>query len=116
MITGILGQLGTQLRVLTENQGSESMGAAAPMISMFGEGIPTFYFQLIVGLYVVQLIYILTIITNGIENGADSLGEKYELGANLVNSTVSYIIVSMIIMLIFNIISGSIMGNLNLGG
>jgi hypothetical protein len=116
MITGILGQLGSQLRVLTEGQGAEGMGAAAPMISMFGEGIPTFYFQLIVGLYVVQLIYILTIITNGIENGADSLGEKYELGANLVNSTVSYLIVSMIIMLIFNMISGSIMSQLKLGG
>ncbi|MCX6706925.1 MAG: hypothetical protein NT001_02170, partial [Candidatus Woesearchaeota archaeon] len=116
MITGILGQLGTQLRVLTEGQGQEGLGAAAPMISMFGEGIPTFYFQLIVGLYVVQLIYILTVITNGIENGSDSLGEKYSLGANLINSTVTYIIVSMIIMLIFNIISGSIMSQLKLGG
>ncbi len=115
MITTILGQLGTQLRTLTAGQESSGLGAAGGMVTLFGEGIPTFYFQAIVGLYVVQLIYILTIITNGIENGADNLGEKFTLGKNLIKSTISYVIVSMLIMLIFNIIAGTIMGQLKLG-
>ncbi|MBU0535722.1 MAG: hypothetical protein KKE20_02060 [Nanoarchaeota archaeon] len=114
MITTILGQLGSQLRVLTSGQDAQ-MGGAANMVTMFGEGVPTFYFQLIVGFYVVQLIYILTIITNGIENGSDSLGEKYALGKNMVTSTISYVVIALLIMLVFNMIAGSIMGNLNLG-
>ncbi len=117
MITTILGQLGSQLRQLTSGQdGAQGMGAGASMVSMFGEGVPTFYFQIIVGFYVVQLIYILTIITNGIENGSDKLGERFSLGKNLIKSTLSYTAVALLIMIIFNAIAGTIMSQLNLGG
>ncbi|MBD3313969.1 hypothetical protein GF345_06000 [Candidatus Woesearchaeota archaeon] len=117
MITTILGQLGVQLRTLTSGQDDAAqMGGAGGMINMFGEGVPTFYFQIIVGFYVVQLIYILTIITNGIENGSDSLGERFALGKNLITSTLSYAVIALIIMLVFNLIAGTIMGKLNLGG
>jgi hypothetical protein len=62
-----------------------------------------------VGLYVVQITYILTILANGIENGSDKLNERYLLGQNMVRATILYTIVSATIMLIFNLIANRIM-------
>ena len=76
---------------------------------MFGDSIPTFYFQIIVGLYVVQITYILTVLVNGIENGSDKLNEKYTLGNNLIRSTILFCFVSLGVMLLFNIIAAQIL-------
>jgi hypothetical protein len=111
MISGIIGKLGNNLRGVAGDEAG-SLGPAGDMVNMFGEGVPTFYFQIIVGVYVVQIIYILTIIVNGIENGSDALNERYQLGVNLIKSTLTYILVALAITLIFNLISGTIMGSI----
>jgi hypothetical protein len=78
MITTILGALGGQITQL----GTEGGGGAqvAGLTQLFGDGIPTYYFQIVVGLYIVQIVFILTILQNGIENGQDKLNERYLLG------------------------------------
>ena len=106
MITSILGKLSGQLKNIP---GTESAGSADSLISIFGDGIPTFYFQLIVGIYVVQITYILTVIANGVENGSDKLNERYQLGNNLIRSTLLYVFISGAVMIIFNVIAGSIL-------
>ncbi|MBR9692141.1 hypothetical protein GOV06_05140 [Candidatus Woesearchaeota archaeon] len=107
MVTTILGKLGGQLGKLAET--GEASASQLNLVSMFGDGIPTYYFQLIVGLYVVQIAYILTIISNGIENGSDKLAERYALGNNLTRSIALYAIITLSVMLLFNIIAGQIM-------
>ncbi len=103
MVIEILGKLSTQLSTVTT-------GAATPgLIEIFGEGIPTYYFQIIVGLYVVQITYILTVLVNGIENGSDKLNERYLLGNNLIRSTTLYCFISLAVMLLFNIIASQIL-------
>ncbi len=104
MVTGILGKLGAQLQTITAGTGQQ-----AGLISIFGDGIPTYYFQIIVGLYVVQITYILTILINGIENGSDSLNEKYMLGKNLIRSTLLYCFISLSVILLFNIVASNIL-------
>ena len=114
MITGIIGNLSDNMKKLNAGLGADA-ASASPMgfsTDFFGIGIPTFYFQVIVGLYVVQIIYIMTILVNGIRNGSDSLAERYMLGNNLINSTVLYFIISLIIMLIFNTVAAMVTGNL----
>ena len=106
MITSILGKLSGQLKNIP---GTESAGSADSLIQIFGDGVPTFYFQLIVGIYVVQITYILTIIANGVENGSDKLNERYQLGNNLIRSTLLYVFISGAVMIIFNVIAGSIL-------
>jgi len=106
MITTILGKLAQMLPGLAEGQEG---GAAIGLTDMFGDGVPTFYFQIVVGLYVIQIAYILTILNNGIENGSDRLSEKYMLGNNLTNSTLLYSVVALIVMILFNLIAGAIM-------
>jgi len=109
MITSILGKLTQQMAKLSAQGGAGGAGFAGGLSEMFKSGIPTYHFQIIVGVYVVQLVYILTILVNGIENGADTLGEKSQLGQNLIRSTAIYVAISFIVILIFNLIAGSIL-------
>ncbi len=106
MVTTILGKLTLQM----ERMGAEGGGGAGMLEGgFFGQGVPTYYFQIVVGIYVVQITYILTVLSNGIENGADKLNERYLLGQNLVRSTLLYCFVAATIMLIFNLIANKIM-------
>jgi len=106
MITAILGRLGKSLGALAE--GSADV-AGGNMALFFGDGVPTYFFQIVVGLYVIQIVYILTILSNGIENGADKLAERYSLGQNLIKNVLLYCFVALLVMVIFNIVAGRIM-------
>jgi hypothetical protein len=116
MISMILTKLSAQLGQYA-TQGGDQLGTMGNMVSLFGIGIPTFYFQIVVGIYVVQLAYILTVLSNGIENGADKLGERYELGKNMINSTLLYCFVAGIVVVLFNAFAARILMNaLSAGG
>jgi len=110
MITAILTRLSTQIEVLTQEGGAIS-GAPMDLANIFGTGIPSFYFQIVVGLYVVEIIIILTIMANGIQNGSDKLNEKYQLGTNLISSTILYCFIAGFVIILFNVIAASIMGS-----
>ncbi|GIU68942.1 MAG: hypothetical protein KatS3mg002_0178 [Candidatus Woesearchaeota archaeon] len=115
MITTILGSLKDQMSKLSGSLDSNSLNIGNlpnQGFDFFGMGIPTFYFQIIVGIYVVQIIYIMTTIVNGIRNGVDPLNERYLLGKNLKNSILLYTIISFLVMLIFNIIAGLVLSGL----
>lgn len=109
MITTILGKLSGQLQQVTTSVGGTDAAAPVGIIGLFGDGIPTYYFQLVVGIYVVQITFILTVIANGVENGSDKLNERYQLGNNLIRSTILYVFISGAVMLLFNIIAGRIL-------
>ena len=104
MVTTILGKLGAQLQTVTVGAGQQ-----AGLVGIFGDGIPTYYFQIIVGLYVVQITYILTILVNGIENGSDKLNEGYDIGTNLIRSTLLYCFISLGVIITFNIVASNIL-------
>ena len=109
MITFILGRL-TQLN---QTQGLAEAGGVAQLFA--GDGIPTFFFQIIVGLYVTQLVYILTILGNSIENGVDKLNEEYLIGENMIKSTLTYVITTGIVMILFSLLAGLILSR-GIGG
>jgi hypothetical protein len=107
MITLILGRLSSQLGKMAAKGTADA--AQMNMASLFGDGIPTYFFQVVVGIYVVQIVYILTILANGVQNGADKLNERFEIGRNLIKSTLFYGLVSAAVMIIFNIIALQVM-------
>ncbi|MFT4309606.1 MAG: hypothetical protein ACMXYL_03910 [Candidatus Woesearchaeota archaeon] len=88
--------------------GSVNVDQLGLINNLFGHGIPTYYFQIIVGLYVLQVTYILTVILNGVENGSDSLFEKYLIGKNLMRTTIIYFIISFTTAVLFSFIAASI--------
>ncbi len=107
MVTTIIGKLGANLKNIQEQAATQQTS----LIELFGDGLPTYYFQLIVGLYVVQIIYVLTIMSNGVENGSDKLNEDYLIGQNVTASVIKYTIISAIVILIFNIIASNIIAS-----
>jgi Flp pilus assembly protein TadB len=108
MITTIMGKLGVQITKL-KTQTAVSATGSAGLAMMFGDGLPTYFFQFVVGLYVVQLVFLLSMLVNNIENGADKVGEHDILGKNLLKSTVLYCVLAMIMIVMFDIIAGSIL-------
>ncbi len=107
MISAILTRLSAQLTEFSSR--GEQVGGMGDLLTIFGIGIPTFHFQIVVGIYIVQIVYILTILSSGIENGADKLGERYELGKNLISSTLLYCFLAGAVMVLFNLFASSIM-------
>src|SRR3989344_4562744 len=107
MITNILGRLSTQLSGFAT--GSAETAQIGGVSQIFGDGIPPYYFQIVVGVYVIQIVIILTILANGIENGSDKLNERFELGNNLIRSSVLYCFIAFVVIALFNMIAGQIM-------
>jgi hypothetical protein len=104
MITTILGSITAKTAGLQAQLGATSAG-----LDIFGANpIPTYHFQAIVGLYVVQITLILTIMVNGIENGVDETAEQDSLGKNLIRATVLYVAISAATIIIFGFIAGNI--------
>ncbi len=107
MISTVLTRLSAQLTELASRGEGASFGTE--MLSIFGVGIPTFHFQIVVGLYIVEIAYILTLLANGIENGADKAGERYTLGKNLISSTLLYCFIAAVVMIFFNLFAAKIL-------
>ncbi|MAF99086.1 MAG: hypothetical protein CMH61_00590 [Nanoarchaeota archaeon] len=106
MVTTILTKLSSQLTSFADT--GSSVGGFGGMMELFGIGLPTYYFQLIVGVYLVQLTYILTVLTSGIENGSDKLQERFLLGSNLIKSPMLYSIIAGVVILAFSIFATQI--------
>ena len=110
MITQIIGNLSLRLADLS-SQAAEGggVGAGTSLLSLFGTGVPTYFFQIMVGLYVVQITYIMSVMINGIENGSDKLSERYMIGNNMINTVITYALITLAVSIIFNIVAGSIL-------
>ncbi|MFA5176292.1 MAG: hypothetical protein WC413_03495 [Candidatus Nanoarchaeia archaeon] len=114
MITGIIVNMEKLFTKVGAGATQETMGGNIAMVANLfkvQDIIPSFYFQLVVGVYVVEVIFILTILANGIENGPDKLNEKYLLGKNLLRGTMLYFILALIVILIFNLLSSTILSS-----
>jgi len=106
-LTGVLNQ------VSAAGEGAAvASGQGGALLSILSEGIPTYYFQIIVGLYVVQIVFILTTLVNGIESGIDPVNQRYLLGRNMLKSVTLYLGVALGVMITFNLIAASILGAL----
>jgi len=109
MITTILTKLSGQLTSMTDRNADVAIGGMGGVMNMFGTGVPTYYFQLIVGIYVVQIVFILTVLSNGIQNGSDKLNERFTLGNNMIKSTILYCFIALGVIIMFNIIAAQVM-------
>ncbi len=104
MVTFIMGQLTDRLAEQTSSD-----VAIGGVFDLFGYGVPTFYFQIVVGVYVIQLIYIISVLVNGIENGADKLGEQASIGKNEIKAVSMYCFIAGVVILLFNFLAFQIL-------
>ena len=112
MISTIIGNLNASLGTLSDSVPTDTGGQLAMVSEFFKATMPTFYFQLIVGFYVLQITFILTILINAIKNGSDKVEEQVLLGDNLFKSTALYVFSSGIVVVVFNIVTLAILPSL----
>ena len=113
MIIGILGSLSDQIKEISAV--SDAGQVPSGLLDLFGEGIPTYYFQIIIGIYVLQIIYIMSLLITGVESGSDKLSERYTLGTNLFRGTILYTLIALTMTVVFNAIASSIVGSITAG-
>jgi hypothetical protein len=109
MITNIIGSLSGALNRFSGDDAAQA-SAMSGMLDMFGDGIPTYYFQIVVGMYIVQIVFIIAKTINGISNGDDPVSENDTVGWCMIRSTLLYAILAAIVMILFNTIATTILG------
>ncbi len=107
MIITLLIRLSEVVVQQTQAQGNVAGIPAALPIDLFSVPniIPSYYLQLIVGIYVIQVIAVLTVLLNGIENGPDKVARNNSLGKNLYIGILLYTAVTFIVTLIFTLLA-----------
>jgi len=112
MIVGIIAKLGDMLQRVNSGSADYSINVVN-LSELFQktQAIPGYFFQIVVGVYVVQVIYILTILSNSIEYGSDKLNEQHSLGKNLLRGSILYFLVALTVVVLFNFIAGSVLSS-----
>ncbi len=112
LITNIIASLGPLLGKTAGGDEAGGLGLGVETIRgifPIEDIMPPFYFQLVVGLYLVQITYILTVLANGIENGVDELNMENSLGRNLYKSILFYILITLITTTILTLMARNVM-------
>ena len=109
MITSILGMLN-----IGELAGSSSIGNLQNLLGIFQytDMIPPYFLQISVGIYLIEIIFILTSTLVTIDSGEDRLEMVNKIGLNLRKGMWLYFIVALISVLALSILSSVVLGNL----
>lgn len=106
MLSGIIGEINKRITELETTTGNA--GLADTLTTMFSNNIPPYHFQIIIGIYLIEVIYIMSVLNNSIENGDDKIYEDYLIGNNLIKSMLLYAVIVVIMSFIFGTVSSSI--------
>jgi hypothetical protein len=87
--------------------GDTSMAGVTQVVNLFQiQGIiPGYYFQLIVGLYVIQLAVVLSLIQNGVESAGDKIKGEALLAKSVWRSTVLYVLIGIVVVIVFTVLA-----------
>ncbi len=110
MITLIINQLSTLLTAQA-TEGVDGLGGAAGVVTLFEveKMIPPYFLQIAIGLYLIQIVFILTATVVVIENGSDKLTEKNEIAKSLYKGISLYLIVALLSILILSLLASLVM-------
>lgn len=109
MITLILGRLQEMISggglTGSELLGGLSIGSITSIFNVV-KMIPPYWLQIIVGIYIIEIIFILTITLVTIESGEDRLSEKSEISKMLMTGMTLYTIAAFIAIIALAILAG----------
>jgi len=110
MITTIVNKLQTMF--VTGEVSGEAQFAGIGSVSNItqimdiSKMIPPYWLQLAVGVYIIEIIFILTRTLVSVESGVDELGEDYEISKNLYTGIGLYIVISLIAIVALTVLAG----------
>ena len=106
----ILRSLGQQLGGIGGQSTAQEAAIGTGLLDIFQiqNMISPVTFQLIVGLYVLQISFVLSVLLSGIVHGKDTVEENLEAGKNLLIGTIVYVIVASATILLFGSLASPI--------
>ncbi len=109
MITSILNQLN-----LAQLEGSAELGGVGNLTEIFNltEVIPPYYLQIAIGIYLIQIIFILTGTLVTIDSGEDKLQRTNKIAGNLSKGIGLFFITALISTFILFVLSAVVLGGL----
>lgn len=104
LIVSIIGRLTNLIPETAPEEGLANFGGADTISALVNikDVIPGYYFQIVIGVYIVEIIYILSVLLSGIENGPDKIGKENLIGKNMFSGTLLYVIVAFLFIIVFN--------------
>jgi hypothetical protein len=116
MITAILSSLALMFQ--GGDLGGEALGGAGGLqniLSIFDvtQMIPAYFIQISIGIYLIEIIFILTSALVTVDAGKDTLREKYETASNLNRGLFLYLATAIISTISLTLLATIALGSLN---
>ncbi len=109
MVVTILNLLNEQFQTVgLEEAGFTGGISAIASVLNIQDVIPGYQFQAVVGIYVVELIILLTILSTAIERGVDDTTTRYRIAKNLFRGTALYVVIALIGIIVFNLLASAV--------
>lgn len=111
-LTAMITMILTKLQVMLVNTGDSGMElggmSVGKMLDLFDLNamIPPYWLQVVVGIYLIEIIYILTITLVSVESGVDKLGEKFEIARNMKAGIILYVLTAIIASVVLSLLAG----------
>ncbi len=97
LITKVLVNLSGQLETLDTSGAAQSgIGTGITRIFQVDVAISPFLLQIIIGLYIIQVIYVLSYLVSGILNGASKVDSEWTFAKNVLSGTLLYCALAII--------------------
>ena len=114
-ILNILGNIFTNVE--TTGADISGLGGLSGMLNLFqiATTIPPYFMQIAIGIYLVEIIFILTSVLVVIDSGEDKLKKTYDTGKNLKRGIIMYIIVAFFAILVLSILAAVALSGLGAG-
>ena len=111
MITSILTRL--KIKDLS-GEGAESLGNLGNIIDIFDVNamIPPYFLQIIIGLYLIQIVFILTRALVTIDSGEDKLERTNKTGKNLISAIMLYFVTAFLAVIMLFVLTSIVVGGL----
>ena len=111
MITSIL----TRLKITElSGEGVETLGNLGNVIDIFDVTamIPPYFLQIIIGLYLIEIVFILTRSLVTIDSGEDKLERTNKTGRNLTSAMVLYFVTALLAVIMLFVLTSIVVGGL----
>ncbi|MBT3405490.1 hypothetical protein HN832_00695 [archaeon] len=113
MITSILGKL-SLINQLSGQEGIPGLGNLDAVLDIFQieQMVPPYFLQLAIGIYLIQIIFILTLALVTINSGEDKLEQTYQVGKNLKKGMLLYFVVALFAIIGLFVLASVVIGGL----
>ena len=116
MITSILGQLKNLVQMGSAENSFFGFGTVGNIVNLFDvvNMIPPYFMQIAIGVYIIQMVFILTTTLVTIDSGEDRLKQTYDISKNLIAGSILYLVAAFFAIVALYILTSIVL--VGLGG